>query len=64
VSYDTILGMENEFLKCDERVRMIPFSPTIHYANKVLVRLVHRRITDYKIRKFEGRRFFYAAMGG
>jgi hypothetical protein len=61
VSYDTILGMENEFLE-NESTQLVQLSRGIYYTNKLLAKLIHKRIVDFTIGRFEGQNFFYAAM--
>lgn len=63
VSYDTVLGMENAFLK--EGAEISCFSKSIGYFNKICRKLhVSTRILDWTAcKRFQGKNILFIAMG-
>lgn len=63
VSYDTVLGMENSFVKAGANLKL--FSKNIDFLNKVLHKLkIKYRMFDYKIcKELKDKNVFFIAMG-
>ena len=62
VSYDTVLGLENEFLK-NSGCKITYFSRFFVFLNKALRKTLKKDIADRKVYKGKNDVYFYVAMG-